>query len=126
VESETGSLTIKYRDSYYSLFFAKNGWLAAELVQYLDDVITAADPEVAILKLLGYTMRIGRENPGRQADHWVEVDLGARELTTNSPLVRQAVDQQPVKEGQPYGSLTLRRLYRVLDQYDFTVRFRRR
>jgi hypothetical protein len=58
VESETGSLTIKYRDFYYSLFFAQNGWLAAELLQYLDDVIRAADPEVAILKLLGYTMQI--------------------------------------------------------------------
>ena len=125
MESETGSLTIKYRDSYYSLFFRQNGWLAAELLQYLDDVITAADPEVAILKLLGYTMTIGRENPPRRADHWVEVDLAARELTTNSPVVRQAVDQQPVKEGQPYGSLTLKRLYRVLDGHDFTVRFRR-
>jgi hypothetical protein len=125
VESETGSLTIKYRDSYYSLFFARNGWLAAELVQYLDEVLTAADPEVAILKLLGYTMQIGTESPARQADHWVEVDLAGRELTTNSPIVRQAVDQQPVKEGQPYGSLTLKRLYRVLDEHDFTVRFRR-
>ncbi len=118
-------MTIKYRDSYYSLFFAQNGWLAAELLQFLDDVVAAADPEVAILKLLGYTMKIGRESPPRQADHWVEVDLAAHELTTNSPVVRQAVDQQPVKEGQPYGSLTLKRIYRVLDQYDFTVRFRR-
>jgi len=125
VESETGSLTIKYRDSYYSLFFGQNGWLAAELVQYLDEVIAAADPEVAILKLLGYTMRIASKRPPRDADQWVEVDLGARELTTNSPVVRQAVDQEPVKEGQPYGSLTLKRLYRVLDQHDFTVRFRR-
>ncbi len=125
MESETGSLTIKYRDSYYSLFFARNGWLAAELVQYLDEVIAAADPEVAILKLLGYTMRISREKPPRQAGHWVEVDLAARELTTNSEVVRQAVDQEPVREDQPYGSLTLKRLYRVLDQHDFTVRFRR-
>ncbi len=125
MESETGSLTIKYRDSYYSLFFAQNGWLAAALLQYLDDVITAADPGVAILKLLGYTMTIARKSPPRYADHWVEVDLAARELTTNSPLVHQAVDQQPVKEGQPYGALTLKRIYRVLDQYDFTVRFRR-
>ncbi len=99
--------------------------MAAELLQYLDEVITAADPEVAILKLLGYTMIIGKESPPRQADHWVEVDLAGRELTTNSPVVRQAVDQEPVKEGQPYGSLTLKRLYRVLDQSDFTVRFRR-
>lgn len=125
MESETGSLTIKYRDSYYSLFFAQNGWLAAELLQYLDEVIAAADTEVAILKLLGYTMTIGRESPPREADHWVEVDVAARELTTNSALVRQAVDQQPVQEGQPFGALTLKRLYRVLDQYDFTVRFRR-
>jgi hypothetical protein len=100
--------------------------LAAELVQYLDDVVGAADPEVAILKLLGYTMNIGRKNPPRQADHWVEIDLSARELTTNSPVLRQAVDQHPIQEGQPYGSLTLKRLYRVLDDYDFTVRFRRR
>lgn len=124
MESQTGSLTIKYRDSYYSLFFGRNGWLAVELLQYLDEVITATQPEVAILKLLGYTMTIGDENPPREADHWVEVDLARRELATNSPVVLQAVDQQPVKEGQPYGSLTLKRLYRVLDQYDFTVRFR--
>ncbi|HXK61203.1 MAG TPA: hypothetical protein PLP42_15050 [Acidobacteriota bacterium] len=126
MESETGLITIKYRNSYFSLSFAQNGWLAAELVQYLDDVVEATDPPVAILKLLGYTMQISAAPPERKADHWVEVDLAARELITNSGLLRQAVDQIPPQPGQPFGSLTLRRVYEVLDKHDFTVRFRKR
>ncbi|RPI26572.1 MAG: hypothetical protein EHM61_11370 [Acidobacteria bacterium] len=126
MESETGLLTIKYGDFHYSLSFSRNGWLAAELVQYLDEVIEAGDTRVAILKLLGYTMLISRERPERIADHWIEVDLAARELTTNSEVVRQAVEQEPPTEGQPYGPLALRRIHAVLDKYDFTVRLKKR
>lgn len=122
----TGSLTIKYRDVYYSLPFLHNGWLAGDLLQYVDEVITAEDPRIAILKLLGYTMLQSAERPPRSADHWVEVDVAKREIVTNSEFVRRAVDQEvPDPDKSPYSPVALRRLHEVLDRFNFTVRFRK-
>jgi hypothetical protein len=123
VQSETGSLTFKHEELYYSLYFAHNGWLAGDLVQYIDEVILSPQPEIAILKLLGYTMRMSRSSPPRETDHWIEVDLGKRELTTNSDLIRRAVDRQ--YEDDRYSPAALRRVHEVLDRFDFTVRLRK-
>ncbi len=119
--SSTGSLTIKHGSLYYTLFLPKHGWLAADMAQYLGDVLAAEDPGIAILKLLGYTLEIGQQQPARSADHWVEVDLDKCILSTNSDLVRKAVDQSPPDPDDPYNPRALCRLHQVLDQYDFTV-----
>ena len=121
----SGSISIKVGDRYYSLGLPTDGWLAAELVQYVGDVIESPDPDVAVLKLLGYTMEISPHGPSRGADHWVEIDLAKRELVTNSELIRKAVDREEPTEAEPYGSPALRRIYSFLDQYNFTVRVRR-
>lgn len=117
----TGSVTFKQGARYYSLHFPSHGWMAADLVQYVDDVLRADNREIAILKLLGYTLEMGDRSPSRKADHWVEVDLENRVVATNSELIRKAVDQAPRKEEEPYSPAALRRLYEVLDEFDFTV-----
>jgi hypothetical protein len=120
-EKLTGSLTIKKGTLYYTLRFGHHGWLAAELVQYLDDVMGAEDQQVAILKLLGYTMEIAHEPPARLAHHWVEIQLEERTLSTNSAFIIKAVDQVPPEPQDPYSSGALRRVYEVLDRHDFEV-----
>ncbi len=119
--SSTGSLSIKHGSLYYTLFFPKHGWLAADMAQYLGDVLAAEDQKIAILKLLGYTLEISQQQPARSADHWVEVDLDKCILSTNSDLVRKAVDQSSPDPDDPYNPRALHRLHQVLDQYDFTV-----
>ncbi len=115
---DTGSLGFRLEGAWYTLTFPRNGWLAVDLLRYLDDILEASDPATAVLKLLGYTLQIGGDRPRRTATHWVEVDLAARQLTTNSGLVRRAVDRTPA----PADPLrTLERVHEVLDRFDFTV-----
>ena len=117
----TGSITIKHGPLFYSLHLSQNGWLAADLVQYLDEILEAEDREIAILKLLGYTMEIGPGKPLRRASHWVEIDLESRLLATNSRLIRKAVDQVEAGPEDPCGPEVFRRIHRILDGHDFTV-----
>lgn len=116
--TDTGSLGFRLEGTWYTLTFPRNGWLAVDLLRYLDDVLEASDQATAVLKLLGYTLQIGADPPRRRADHWVEVDLAARQLTTNSDLVRRAVDQAPAPADPPR---TLEKVHGVLDRFDFTV-----
>jgi len=120
----TGSLSIKHEKAFYTAYFDRNGWVAAELIQYLDDLYRAEAAEVKILKLLGYTLRMSQEPPQRKADHWIEVDLAKRLLITNSELIRKAVKQESPGEDEPYWEPALKRIYGVLDALDFTVRLR--
>ena len=119
--SSTGSLSIKHEYLYYTLFFKKNGWMAADIIQYLDDILVAGDQKIAILKLLGYTLEIAQKYPTRTANHWVEVDLEQHILSTNSDLIRKAVDQCSPDLEDPYNPNALHRLHQVLDQHNFTV-----
>lgn len=116
--TDTGSLGFRLEGTWYTLTFPRNGWLAVDLLRYLDDVLEASDPATAVLKLLGYTLRIGDNRPRRRATHWVEVDLAARRVATNSGLVRRAVDQTP---GPADPLRTLEKVHGVLDRFDFTV-----
>jgi hypothetical protein len=122
-EKLTGSITIKKGSLYYTLRFGHHGWLAGELVQYLDEIIQADDQQVAILKLLGYTMEIAHDPPVRHAHHWVEIQLEERTLSTNSSFLVQAVDQLPPGPETPYSEGALRRVHEVLDRHDFEVIF---
>lgn len=122
MDTVTGSISFKIEERFYTLQFPQRGWLAADLVQYLDDVLRASNPEIAVLKLLGYTLQISTEPPSRLAHHWVEIDLGERLLTTNSDLLRKAVDRIPPSEEDPYSPLALRYVYEALDRNDFTVK----
>ena len=126
MESETGSLTIKCGDLYYTLVLPEDGWLAGDLAQYIDEVIEAPRPEIAILKLLGYTMQMSKVRPERKSRHWVEIDIDKRELITNSAMVRKAVDREAPAPDEPYSPVALKRLYETLDRYDFTVKLRKR
>lgn len=119
---ETGSIAIRHGDRIYSLLFVTQGWMAADIVRYLDDVLASETPEVEILKLLGYTMQIQSKFPPRKATHWVEVDLERKELRTNSDLIRLAVHQGKPQERDPYTEESSRALYEVLDSFDFTVK----
>ena len=121
--ADTGSLGLKWEGTWYTLTIPRNGWLAVDLLRYLDDVLEAADPATAILKLLGYTLQIRGGPPPRRATHWVEVDLAPRRLTTNSNLVRRAVDRTPAATDPPR---MLEKIHAVLDRYDFTVVLHRR
>jgi hypothetical protein len=120
-EKLTGSITIKWGSLYYTLRFGHHGWLAGELVQYLDDVIQAEDQQVAILKLLGYTMEIAHDPPVRQANHWVEIQLEEKTLSTNSAFLIKAVDQVPPGPDDPFSAAALQRVHEVLDRHDFEV-----
>ena len=125
-ESATGTLSVLHDGTYYTWLFPGRGWMAAELVGFLDEVCQSEQQPLALLKLLGYTVQMTDERPPRSPRrHWVEVDLQARRLETNSPLIRLAVDQQPPEKDAPYGSLSLRRIHDVLDRYDFTVKLYR-
>lgn len=119
--SITGCISLKYGPLFYTLRFPSNGWLAADLAQYLGDVLVAENREIAILKLLGYTMEIRKEWPARESTHWVEIDLDNHVLTTNSDLIRKAVDQIAPSPEDPYPQGVLKRLHQVLDEHDFTV-----
>lgn len=99
--------------------------MAGDMVQYLGSVYESDDPEVEILKLLGYTMKVSQHPPPRITDHWVEVDLDQRVLSTNSDFVRKAVYQEDPGPDDPYFKLALRNVHDLLDSQDFTVRFYR-
>ena len=120
----TGTLSIKHETSFYSAHFHRNGWVAAELIQYLDDLYRTENVEVGILKLLGYTLQVSKEPPPRTADHWVEVDLAQKILIPNSELIRKAVKQKSPRNDEPYWGPALKRIYAVLDSHDFTVKLR--
>ncbi|MEE8350026.1 MAG: hypothetical protein V3R94_10665 [Acidobacteriota bacterium] len=117
----TGSISLKHGSLLGTLHFPDHGWLAADVAQYLGDILAAENRETAILKLLGYTMEISQDWPARKSTHWVEVDLDNRVLTTNSELIRKAVDQIAPSPDDPYTEGVLKRLHQVLDKYDFTV-----
>jgi hypothetical protein len=120
-EPVTGTLSLQTEGRCYTLFFVNHGWIAADMVQYIGEVLQAPQREVAILKLLGYTMEVGSQPPARAADHWVEVDLDRRILRTNSDFIRKSVQKTAPAEDDPYVSLALRNVYAVLDSHDFTV-----
>ena len=122
MEPVTGTLSIKYGDRFYSVKFEENGWIAAELVQYLDDVYRADSIEVGILKLLGYTLHMTEAHPLRKADHWVEIEIENRTLSTNSELIRKGVKQETSTNDEPYWEPALKRIYVVLDGLDYTVK----
>jgi hypothetical protein len=117
----SGSLSIVCRDLFYAIHFSQNGWVAGEMLQYLDDVYRAESLEVGILKMLGYTMEVSRAHPPRTAVHWVELDLNRKVLATNSELVRKAVRKEKPNGAEPYWPPALDRIYTVLDNHDFTV-----
>lgn len=118
----TGSLTIRHAEVNYTLLFADNGWMAAEMVQHIPGILATTEPEAAILRLLGYTMEISLEAPRRGADHWVEVALDERVLETNSDLIRKAVRGRRPDPEDPFAGFSLKRVHDALDQLDFTVR----
>ncbi len=122
VDSNPGLLSIKSGTNFYTLHLRANGWMAADMVQYLGDVAAARDREAAILKLLGYTMTISTTAPTRAGDSWVIVDLDSRNLDTNSPIIRRAVDQEPPDEDWPVSQGSLERIHAFLDRHDFTVK----
>ena len=117
----TGSISIQKGETFYSIQFETNGWIAAELVQYLNDLYSSDSVEVGILKLLGYTLQMTDRPPARKADHWVEIDIHARVLRTNSELIRRAVKQESPAEEGPYWEPALKRIYAALDAQDFNV-----
>jgi len=118
----TGTLCIKHGKTFYTAHFEANGWIAAELVQYLDDIYQSASFETGILKLLGYTLQIGAAAPPRTADHWIELDLDKRMLVTNSALIGKAVRKESQGNDESFWGPALERIYAVLDARDFTVR----
>ena len=119
-----GSISICQGGLHYTRIVEGPGWLAADMVQYLDDLYRSDDPSSALLKLLGIDIRILRRKPPRRGvDHWVWIDLDARVLETNSPMIRKAVDRQPTSVEDPYGPGVLERIYEVLDRKDFSVKF---
>lgn len=120
--AETGSISVKLGPEIYTLRFPRNGWLAAQFVQFLDEVLEAAEPRTALLKLLGYTIEIGTQEPARRARHWLEIDLERKVLATNSRMIRKAVERREPAPGDPFGPLALSRTHEILDRYDFTVR----
>ena len=99
--------------------------MAAEMVQFLDDLYGADTLEVGILKLLGYTLQMTEQPPRRSADHWVELDLDNLVLKTNSDLIRKAVRKESPKPDEVYWGPALRRIYTALDVRDFTVKLYR-
>lgn len=117
----TGILSIKSGETYYSLHFAHHGWMAADMVQYIDDLYGNGDPRIGILKLLGYTLEMNQKPPARIADHWVEVDLDNRVLATNSDLIRKVVRQESPSSDDPYHAPSLQRIFEALDQHDYKV-----
>ena len=119
--SITGCISFKHGPLVCTLHFPDHGWLAADVAQYLGDILAAEDREIAILKLLGYTMEMSTEWPPRKSTHWVEINLDNHVLTTNSDLIRKAVDQIAPSPKDPYPEGVLKRLHRVLDEHDFTV-----
>ena len=121
-EVVSGTFMVKKGDLYYCLRFHSNGWVAAEMVQFVDDLLKSKHPERAIVKYLGFTAEVTRKPPDRRADNWVEVDLDRRILETNSDLIRRTVSEGPDSFDDEVEAFSARRIYDILDQNDFTVR----
>ncbi len=121
----TGLLSLKNGPIYYTLHFLDQGWLSADMVQYLDDILQSSNRPAQILKLLGITMTVSRRKPDRRAKHWVIVDLDERCLETNSKWIRKAVDQSSPDDNSPISENSMRRIHDILDRNDFTVTFYR-
>lgn len=117
----TGSISVKWGGIHYCLYFANHGWLAADMVQYLEEIHAAREPSIAILRLLGYTMEMRKEAAPRVTHHWVEIDLERKLLATNSELIRKSVKEEPLSRGEPFSPLALRNIRRTLDRLDYTV-----
>jgi hypothetical protein len=117
----TGSLCLRCGGRCYSLILSDRGWLAVELLRYLDEVLGSDQQPAAILKLLGLTLVVESQPPPRDAHHWIEVDIDNRRLASNSDLVRKAVKRQPPDPDDPVTATTLERIYTVLDRFDFTA-----
>jgi len=120
--SVTGTLSLKHGKTFFSVCFEENGWIAAEMVQFLDDLYSADTLEVGILKLLGYTLQISEQFPRRSANHWVELNLDNRILETNSDLIRVAVRRESPEGDEAYWGPALKRIHAVLHAHNFTVR----
>ncbi len=118
---ESGYLSLRTAESYHTLHFPERGWLAADLVQHLDDVLKAEKRQGAVLKLLGFTIQLSPGPPRRQGSHWIIVGLDDRVLETNSPYIRLAVSGGSTPHDLPFSEKTLHRIHRVLDRFDFTV-----
>ena len=118
---ESGYLSLRTGGVFHTLHFPERGWLAADLVQHLDDVLEADERQSAVLKLLGFTIQLSPVAPGRQGSHWIIVDLDDRVLETNSPYLRLAVSGGSAGADLPFPEKTLQRIHRVLDRFDFTV-----
>lgn len=119
----TGTLSIFCDRLFYTQRFVGQPWIAAQLVQFLDEVIESSDRPTALLKLLGYTMIVSPDRPPRSPAHlWITVNLEERLLETNAAMIREAVDQVPAAADRPYTTAALRRIHSVLDRYDFTVK----
>ncbi len=121
MEAVTGSISIQYQNQFYSLILPDRGWMVADLLQFLDDIYRAEDPRIAILKQLGLAIQVSSEAPPRKADHWIELNLENRRLSTNSDLVRKAVKRRKPSRKDPYYPPVLERVYDVLDSLDFEV-----
>jgi hypothetical protein len=121
MEAITGSISIEYQNQHYTLFMVEQGWLVAELLQFLDDIYRAEDPRIAILKQMGLAIHVSSETPPRSAHHWIELDLENHRLSTNSDLIRKAVKRRRPFRKDPYYPPVLERIYRVLDDLDFEV-----
>jgi len=121
MEAVTGSISIQHQNQFYSLIIPDQGWMVADLLQFLDDIYRAEDPRIAILKQLGLAIQISSAAPPRKADHWIEIDLENRRLSTNSDLVRKAVKRRKPARRDPYYPRALERIYNVLDSLDFEV-----
>lgn len=122
---EQGLLSFGLEGRFYTLYFPQRGWLAVELLHFLDDILRAPQPHIQIVKLLGYLLQVSSEKPSLQGRHWVVVDLGAKLIETNSPLLCRIVDERPIPENQPLPEATSRRIYELLDENDFTVKLYR-
>jgi len=120
--SDSGSFTVKKSSFYYCLRFRQNGRTAVEMVQFIDDILRSEYPERAIIKYLGFTAEVTRHSPGKGADYWVEIDLDRRILETNSELIRRVVGSGTNSSADEADASLGRRIYKILDEYDFTVR----
>ncbi len=116
-----GLLSLKSDKLYYSLYLPSQGWIAVERLQFLGEVLSASHRRAALLKLLGLRLVIESERPSRQADHWVVVDLEARNLETNSDWLRRIIRRQVLPADSPLTATAAARVYGELDRLDFTV-----
>lgn len=121
----TGSLSFRLADTNYTLQFPDRGWLAIEMLRFIDEILEAPEPRVEVLKLLGLAVEISREAPVRTARHWIEVDLDRKRLISNSDWIRAAVRRKVLAEDDPVSPLTLEKIYRNLDLHDFSVELHR-